>query len=112
MMNEQAVADGIFANAQRYAARRHHRLGEGADQHFRFMARLAAGKIAEEGRNPNARRALRAKATRNFRKMIDAMIEARADAYAGDAERLRGNIIGEATLAIAHAKLCPIWPFC
>ena len=111
-MDEQAIADSIFRNAKRYATSKRYILGDGADQQFRAAAELAAGRIVQTRPNSNARRALRAKARRNFHRMIDAMIASRAEAYASDAERMTGNIIGEVTLAMAHSKLCPIWPFC
>ena len=118
MMDEQAmeegepIADRIMAQAERYAAGKGYRLGEGAEHQFRHVAGLAADVIVQTPLESDARRAKTAEAARNFRAMIDAMIDARPAAYAGDAERLEGDIIGEVTLAAAHDRLCPIWPFC
>lgn len=111
-MDEQAIADGIFGEAERYATGKGYTLGEGAEHNFRYVAEVAARQIVESRPNSSSRRAIRAKAKRNFHKMIDAMIASRSDAYAGDAGRMDGDIIGEVTLAMAHNKLCPIWPFC
>lgn len=111
-MHEQGIADLILDDAERYAAKKGYQLGEGAEHHFLSMGMVAARKIAEWPPGSRGRRAMTTKAKKNFHKMIDAMIGFRAEAYAGDAERMNGRIIGEATLGLAHQKLCPIWPFC
>lgn len=112
MMDDEPVAALIFADAERYAAGKGYTLGEGADHQFRYIAGVAASQIAEKPDDAGERQAMTAEAKRAFHAVIDAMIASRSDAYAGDAERMDGNIIGEITLAMAHNKLCPIWPFC
>jgi hypothetical protein len=112
MMDDQSIADAILADAERYAATKGYRLGEGAEHHFRHSAESGARLILQSPPDSNARREKMTQAQHNFHAMIDAMIEARSEAYAGDPERLGGNIIGEVTLGMAHNKLCPIWPFC
>ena len=112
MAAEEPIGDMIFADAEDYAASQGYALGEGAEHHFRSVAEVAATLIVAAPPGSDDRRAKTAEAIQNFHAMIDAMIDARPAAYAGDAERMNGNIIGEVTLAMAHNKLCPIWPFC
>lgn len=111
-MDERQLADLILAAAEAHAARRGFRLGEGAEHFFRGASETAARDILSGDRDDAAVADGKAQSAANFAALIDAMIDARAEAYAGDAERLAGNVIGEATLGRALAKLCPLWPFC
>ncbi len=97
----------LYDAAVAHAQSRGFRLGDGADDYFRGVSDETDRQLA----NADDDSAIDT-ATANARALVDAMIEARAAAYAHDPDRLASDIIGEVTLGQALARLCPIWPFC
>jgi hypothetical protein len=111
-MTTGQLAELLYAVAVGTAGAPGFTLGGGADMQIRHVAERAAIDIFATTESGADRDALVAEASANFVKVVNAMIDAREDAYAGDADRLNAAIIGEGTLARALAKLCPIFPFC
>ncbi len=110
--SERDVAAQVYAAAAAEAGSRGYRLGEGADRFFQDHAdRLAQNAVPSDSDGLAAAIDIDL-AMANFRRVVDAMIDARADAYRDDPQRLQSAIIGEATLGAALSRLCPIWPFC
>jgi hypothetical protein len=107
-MTEREIAQRLYKAAEKHAKDHNSRIGPGADNDIREMAKNGARRIRETAKSTHrSTDELTAAAERDIQRLVREMLAARASlaGYATD-------VIGEDTLRIAPMRFCPCFPFC